>query len=93
MTVMLGRARRGQPIFQADKSHVHHRLLALGLNHRQAAYFLYTIKVLLGAGAVLFSLQQSVPMLLGGGALVLAVALVIWLAWRITFRRTSFNNK
>lgn len=93
MTVMLGRARRGQSIFQADKSHIHHRLLALGLNHRQAAYFLYAIKVLLGGVAVLFSLQQSVPMLLAGGALVLAVALVIWLAWRMTLRKTSFNSK
>jgi UDP-GlcNAc:undecaprenyl-phosphate GlcNAc-1-phosphate transferase len=93
MTVIVGRARRGQPIFQADKSHVHHRLLALGLNHRQAAYLLYTVKGLLGAVAVLFSLQQSVPMLLAGCALVLAVALVIWLAWRMTFRKASFNDK
>ena len=93
MTVMLGRARRGQSIFEADKSHVHHRLLALGLNHRQAAYLLYAIKLLLGAIAVLFSLQQSVPMMLAGSALVLAAALVIWLAWRLTFGKASVDNK
>jgi UDP-GlcNAc:undecaprenyl-phosphate GlcNAc-1-phosphate transferase len=93
MTVMVGRIRRGQSVFKADKSHVHHRLLALGLNHRQAAYFLYTVKVLLGAGAILFSLQQSVPMIIGGGALVLAVTLIIWVAWRVTFRKRFHDDE
>jgi hypothetical protein len=33
---------RGQPIFLPDRSHVHHRLLALGLTHRSAVLFLYS---------------------------------------------------
>lgn len=33
---------RGQPIFLPDRSHVHHRLLALGLTHRRAVLFLYS---------------------------------------------------
>lgn len=32
---------RGQPIFKPDRSHIHHRLLARGLTHRQAVLLLY----------------------------------------------------
>lgn len=38
---VLRRFLRGQPIFLPDRSHVHHRLLALGLTHRHAVFFLY----------------------------------------------------
>jgi UDP-GlcNAc:undecaprenyl-phosphate/decaprenyl-phosphate GlcNAc-1-phosphate transferase len=37
---------RAQPIFKPDRSHIHHRLLALGLSQRQAVLLLY-----LAAGA------------------------------------------
>lgn len=37
---------RAQPIFSADRSHIHHRLLARGFSHRNAALALY------GASAV-----------------------------------------
>jgi UDP-GlcNAc:undecaprenyl-phosphate/decaprenyl-phosphate GlcNAc-1-phosphate transferase len=32
---------RGQPIFKADRSHIHHRLLARGLSHRSTVLHLY----------------------------------------------------
>ncbi len=32
---------RRQPIFKADRAHIHHRLLALGLSHRRAVLYLY----------------------------------------------------
>jgi UDP-GlcNAc:undecaprenyl-phosphate/decaprenyl-phosphate GlcNAc-1-phosphate transferase len=32
---------RGQPIFKADRSHIHHRLLARGLSHRSTVLRLY----------------------------------------------------
>jgi UDP-GlcNAc:undecaprenyl-phosphate/decaprenyl-phosphate GlcNAc-1-phosphate transferase len=32
---------RRQPIFKADRSHIHHRLLARGLSHRQTVLVLY----------------------------------------------------
>jgi UDP-GlcNAc:undecaprenyl-phosphate GlcNAc-1-phosphate transferase len=43
---ILRRFLRGQHIFLPDRSHIHHRLLALGLTHRRAVLFLYS------AGAV-----------------------------------------
>jgi UDP-GlcNAc:undecaprenyl-phosphate GlcNAc-1-phosphate transferase len=35
------RARRGRHLFQADKEHLHHRLLEIGHGHRQAVLIMY----------------------------------------------------
>ena len=44
LLAMLRRAIRGRPVFSADREHVHHKLLALGLTHREAVLFLNRIK-------------------------------------------------
>ena len=44
-----------KPIFQADKGHLHHRLLALGLSQRQVVLVIYFINTLFGlCGLALF---------------------------------------
>jgi len=48
-----------RPLFSADRGHVHHRLLDLGLTHRRAVIFLYGISSLLAAGAIAVSLGRS----------------------------------
>ena len=53
------RALRGRPLFQADKEHIHHRLIAAGLTHRQAVLVLYGFCVLLGAGALVLTFANS----------------------------------
>ncbi len=40
------RALRGKPIFSGDASHIHHRLLAKGFNHRRAALIIYGVCVI-----------------------------------------------
>ncbi len=45
----------GQPIFQADKQHLHHRLLDLGLSHKQTVLAIYFISIMLSASAVLLT--------------------------------------
>lgn len=40
------RAVRGHPLFRADKDHIHHRLLSIGLTQRQAALVLYAVCLL-----------------------------------------------
>jgi UDP-GlcNAc:undecaprenyl-phosphate/decaprenyl-phosphate GlcNAc-1-phosphate transferase len=44
---------RGRSIFSGDKRHFHHRLLSLGLNHRDAVLLLYCVAVTLAVAAVL----------------------------------------
>jgi UDP-GlcNAc:undecaprenyl-phosphate GlcNAc-1-phosphate transferase len=66
------RAWRGRPLFQADKEHIHHRLLARGLSHRQAVLVLYGFCVLLGLAALLLTYGNS-----GQAALLLVVLAVV----------------
>jgi UDP-GlcNAc:undecaprenyl-phosphate GlcNAc-1-phosphate transferase len=42
-----------QPIFQADKKHIHHRLLSRGLSHRQAVLVIYGISLFFSVSALL----------------------------------------
>jgi UDP-GlcNAc:undecaprenyl-phosphate/decaprenyl-phosphate GlcNAc-1-phosphate transferase len=55
-------------MFHPDKSHIHHRLIARGLSHRNAVLVLYGISALLGLGAFSVTLMNN-----AGASLVLAV--------------------
>ena len=46
------RLARGQSPFRADGEHVHHRLMALGLSHRNAVVTLYTLSGIFALGAL-----------------------------------------
>jgi len=56
---MARRTLRGAPVFQADRGHIHHRLLSLGLTHRQAVLSLYAVAVVLGSAAVAIATTRS----------------------------------
>lgn len=43
----------GRPFYMADRDHLHHRLLALGLSQRQAVLTLYALSSLMAGGAIL----------------------------------------
>ncbi len=45
----------GRPIFQPDKGHLHHRLLAQGMSHKEVVLFMYGITAVLCIGAVLWA--------------------------------------
>ncbi|MCR4963591.1 MAG: undecaprenyl/decaprenyl-phosphate alpha-N-acetylglucosaminyl 1-phosphate transferase [Firmicutes bacterium] len=48
-----------KPIFQADKGHLHHSLLSLGLSHRQTVLAIYAISLVMGLSAVLMAVLTS----------------------------------
>ena len=48
----------GKPIFQPDKGHLHHRLLALGLSQRQAVLLMYAISFVLSLGAFVLAMAN-----------------------------------
>lgn len=56
---MFRRVLERRPIFSADRGHVHHRLLDIGLTHRRAVMLLYGVSSLLAAGAIAVSLGRS----------------------------------
>ncbi|HEY4184697.1 MAG TPA: MraY family glycosyltransferase, partial [Polyangia bacterium] len=66
------RAIRGRPLFQADKEHIHHKLMDRGLTHRQAVLVLYGFCIVLGAAALILTYANS-----GQTALLLSVLAVV----------------
>jgi UDP-GlcNAc:undecaprenyl-phosphate GlcNAc-1-phosphate transferase len=51
---MWRRLKNRRPIFQADKGHIHHRLLGLGLSARQTVMLLYFGSIYFGISAIVF---------------------------------------
>lgn len=50
---IIRRSLAGKPIMEADKGHLHHRLLAKGLSQKKTVVFLYAIAAVLGASSLL----------------------------------------
>ncbi|MDQ2818035.1 MAG: undecaprenyl/decaprenyl-phosphate alpha-N-acetylglucosaminyl 1-phosphate transferase [Candidatus Eremiobacteraeota bacterium] len=55
VSVIVNRLRRRSPLFSADRSHVHHQLLDLGLSQRQVVSLIYLVCGILGAVAIALS--------------------------------------
>jgi len=68
----------GQPLFTADREHIHHRLLKRGFTHKQAVVTLYGVSAALG----LISLLLLYP---GGSSVgIVLVVLGVGISWAIT---------
>jgi UDP-GlcNAc:undecaprenyl-phosphate GlcNAc-1-phosphate transferase len=65
-----------QPLFTADREHIHHKLLAMGLSQRQVAVMLYAVSAIFAAISLLFLRggSKSVSLALG------IVGTVVWIA-------------
>ena len=44
-----------RPIMEADKGHLHHRMMAVGLGQKRTVLMIYGISAVMGIAAVLFS--------------------------------------
>ena len=64
-----------KPVFQGDKEHIHHMLLARGWSQRRAALVLYGVCALFGLAALMFPATGS--KLTGFMLFVLSVAVII----------------
>jgi len=69
-----------QPIFAADKDHLHHRLLAIGLSHRNAVLVVYAVCIFLSFSAIAMALVSTEKAMMG---LILVVIAVFYGADRI----------
>jgi UDP-GlcNAc:undecaprenyl-phosphate GlcNAc-1-phosphate transferase len=70
LLAMARRAINRQPMFSADRAHIHHKLLDLGLSQKQAVLLLYGTSILLGISALLLTVTsgfQSALILLAMG--------------------------
>lgn len=77
---MVRRYNKHKPIFQPDREHLHHQLMAMGLSHRQTVLAIYGISLFLGLTAVLLNLLSSDQALI---LLLILAVVVIFLANRL----------
>ncbi|NQZ57848.1 MAG: undecaprenyl/decaprenyl-phosphate alpha-N-acetylglucosaminyl 1-phosphate transferase [Lentisphaeraceae bacterium] len=77
---ILRRWSKNLPISAADKKHVHHILLSLGLSHRNTVLVLYIFCLLFGGVSVLIATQQN----LVAGVILLLLAIVAFIAVQIS---------
>lgn len=56
---MLRRMAKHQPIMQADRGHLHHRLIDRGCTQKQAVLIMYGISIFLGLLAIFIAVQDS----------------------------------
>ena len=82
------RGLKGLPIFRADKGHIHHRLIEMGLSRRRALLGMYcfTVFFLLLALMAFRTRVEMLPVLAGAGMLVVLIVMA-----RMNFSRRWFN--
>lgn len=83
------RVGKGKSPFEADREHLHHRLLALGLSHRNAVLTLYTASIVFSLGALALLDTDATHRAI---ALSTVVAVAVILVRRVgVFRRPGFG--
>ena len=78
---IIRRISHGQNPMAPDRSHVHHRLIDMGLNQKQAVAVLYVISAILGLSAVVLATNGEIRALL----CLMALLIVALLAARVVF--------
>ena len=72
---MVRRKLSGKSMVEADKGHLHHRLLKMGLNQRQTVVILYSISAIFGVLANLISrFHSSIALVISLGVLLIIIA-------------------
>ena len=82
--IIVRRLSQGRSPFTPDRSHIHHRLLDLGLSHRSTVLVIYGICILLAVVAMLFSEVTQAYAFLG---VFIVSGLVLFAPTRGAFRR------
>ncbi len=77
---MIRRYISGKKIFDADKGHLHHRLLALGLTQRQTVLILYAISLIFGILANVISDFDPVIGIIISLLIIILIFLVGWIS-------------
>ena len=80
---IIRRLAHGQNPMAPDRGHIHHRLIDIGLNQKQAVAALYVISSILGLSAVVLTSSGAIKAML----FLMALAVAAFLASRVIFRR------
>lgn len=83
---MLRRMAKHQPIMQADRGHLHHKLIDHGFGQKKAVLTMYAISLCLGLLAIFIAVKDS-------GTFVVALLTVIVLSFIIYYFNAHIKNK
>lgn len=86
--VVTGRMLRGVSPFKGDKTHLHFRLLDLGMKQKQAVYFMWGLSLAFGLAA--FGLQSAGKIVLVAAIVILAISLSLYTGKKIK-KRTQYE--
>jgi len=86
----LRRLGQGQSPFLADKQHIHHRLINLGLTHLQTVWMLYIFTALY---VVLGVLMVYFPGTFGVVLFIIAFLFALYWVWRLGYVETRFSHQ
>lgn len=75
---MIRRKINGKPIMQGDRGHLHHRLLDLGLNQKQAVVVMYLMSAVLGGISIIAMQISSVNSYFLLTLVILLIAVITW---------------
>lgn len=92
--VMAKRYSEGKPLFVADKNHIHHQLLALGMEHYEAVVIIYLAQLVFVAAAIIVRYESDLLVLLGYLILssVSLVALMTAKEWQWGVKRAPLTG-
>ena len=77
----------GQSPLQADRGHVHHRLIDLGFDQKQSVAILYTFSAVMGLTAVLLARTREAKLI------ILAVAVLVCFFLAMTLMTVEKNHR
>lgn len=83
------RLAHGQNPMAPDRGHIHHRLIDMGLNQKQAVAALYVVSSILGLSAVVLTTSGAVKAML----LLLALAITAYLTARVIFPKETEEKR
>jgi len=77
LSVMMIRIKNKRPLFEADKNHFSHRLVALGMSRRQAVLTIYLVTFCTGIGAAFWHSVSTAGSLLIFAQVAAIIALIV----------------
>jgi UDP-GlcNAc:undecaprenyl-phosphate GlcNAc-1-phosphate transferase len=91
--IIIRRLSQGRSPFSADRGHLHHRLLDLGLSHRQAVLTIYALGIILAIAGLLLSGRGQISVFI---AVVIVGGVLLFLLTRraaLSLERASYAEE
>lgn len=87
---IIRRMLKKQPIFEADKDHMHHQFLKMNFSQRQTVLIIYLINILFSAAAIFFTVGDSKKAVF---IYLLLLVLAIWFILHTGILSQNMSNK